>query len=118
MRVAVIDSGIDGAHPAVGAVAGGVVIEPDETAASGVRIVPGPHADLYGHGTACAGIIRGLAPACEIYSVRVLGASLSGRGAVFAAGLAWAIEQQMDVVNLSLSTRSRALVEMFYELVD
>ena len=24
----------------------------------------------------------------------------------------------MDVVNLSLSTRSRALVEMFYELVD
>ena len=43
VRVAVVDSGIDEAHPAVGALAGGVVIEPDESAASGVRIVPGPH---------------------------------------------------------------------------
>jgi subtilisin family serine protease len=118
VRVAVIDSGVDETHPAVGALAGGVVVEPDETAASGARIVPGPHADLYGHGTACAGIIRGLAPACEIYSVRVLGSSLSGRGAVFAAGLAWAIDHEMDVVNLSLSSRSRSMVEIFYELVD
>jgi len=118
VRVAVVDSGIDASHPRVGRVTGGVVIEPDETAAEGVRFVEGPHADLYGHGTACAGIIRGLAPACDLYSVRVLGAALTGRGSVLAAGIRWAIEHGMDVVNLSLSSRSRALLEVFYGLVD
>jgi subtilisin len=118
VRVAVVDSGVDGSHPLVGSVAGGVVIEPDESAAGGVRFLEGPHDDLYGHGTACAAIIRGLAPDCTLYSVRVLGASLSGRGTVFAAGLRWAIEQRVDVVNLSLSSRSRAVLEEFHTLVD
>jgi subtilisin family serine protease len=118
VRVAVVDSGIDAAHPAVGPLHGGVVLEPDGDAAAGVRVVPGRHDDLYGHGTACAAIIRGLAPDCELYSVRVLGPTLTGRGKVFAAGLEWAIENGMDVVNLSLSTRSRANLETFYELVD
>ena len=113
-----VDSGIDATHPAVGRVNGGVVIEPDQDAIDGIRIVPGEHEDLYGHGTACAAIIRGLAPGCELYSVRVLGPALTGRGRVFAAGLEWAIENGMDVVNLSLSTRSRTNVEAFYELVD
>ena len=40
----------------------------------------GPHADLFGHGTACAAIIRSLAPECEIHSVRVLGERLTGKG--------------------------------------
>lgn len=118
VRVAVVDSGIDAAHPAVGPVQGGVVIEPDPDAADGIRVTGGPHDDLYGHGTACAAIIRALAPECELYSVRVLGPALTGRGRIFAAGLHWAIENGMDVVNLSLSTRSRANVETFYELVD
>src|SRR5262249_44385177 len=83
VKVAVIDSGIDASHPAVGAVQGyATVLEEDQ-----VRIDTRPHEDAYGHGTACAGIIRSLAPACELYSVKVLGAGLTGRGAVFAAGL-------------------------------
>ena len=118
VRVAVVDSGIDATHPAVGPVQGGVVIEPDADADDGLRITPGPHDDLYGHGTACAAIIRALAPECELYSVRVLGPALTGRGPIFAAGLRWAIENGMDVVNMSLSTRSRANLETFYELVD
>ena len=118
VKVAVVDSGIDADHPRVGGVAGAVIVEPDEKAADGVRFVEGPHADLYGHGTACAAIIRGLAPECELYSVRVLGAALTGRGAILAAGIRWAVEHGMDVVNLSLSTRSRALMDVLYELVD
>ena len=96
VRVAVVDSGVDGSHPRVGPLAGGVAVEPDESAADGVRFVAGPHLDLYGHGTACAAIIRGLAPACSLYSVRVLGSSLSGRGRIFAAGLRRAMEQRVD----------------------
>ena len=37
-----------------------------------MRFTPGPHDDLYGHGTACAAIIRELAPEVELVSVRVL----------------------------------------------
>jgi subtilisin len=118
VRVAVIDSGVDASHPRVRSVAGGVVVEPDSSAPGGVRITEGPHDDLYGHGTACAGIIREAAPECEIYSVRVLGATLRGRGTVFAAGLDWAIRAGMDVINLSLSTGRSDYFGMFHRLAD
>ena len=62
VKVAIIDSGVDADHPAVRGVNGAVIIEPDETAEEGYRVVEGPHVDLYGHGTACAGIIREIAP--------------------------------------------------------
>ncbi|MFD0330643.1 hypothetical protein ACFQZC_26655 [Streptacidiphilus monticola] len=37
-----------------------------------VSVVEGPAGDLAGHGTACAGIIRSLAPRVSLSSVRVL----------------------------------------------
>jgi subtilisin len=117
VRVAVIDSGVDAGHPAVRRVAGGVVVEYDSDTGT-TRYVEGPHDDLYGHGTACAGLIRRAAPECDIYSVRVLGSRLSGRGAVFAAGLQWAIDNGMQVANLSLSTGRAAHYGMFHRLAD
>ncbi|HEX7187361.1 MAG TPA: S8 family serine peptidase, partial [Actinomycetes bacterium] len=117
VRVAVIDSGVDGGHPAVGSVAGGVAISVD--AATGrTELVEGPHEDLFGHGTACAGIIRRAAPECEIYSVRVLGARLSGRAAAFVAGLRWAVENGMHVANLSLSTGRASQFATFHRIAD
>ena len=115
VKVAVIDSGIDADHPAVGGVQGYVAIRegPD-----GLVYDTEPHADVYGHGNACAGIIRALAPDCELYSVRVLGAGLTGRGVVFAAGLRWAIEQGMHVCNLSLGTTKKDFFGVFHELAD
>jgi subtilisin len=116
VKVAVVDSGIEDGHPLIGAVQGGVAIEPDGP--TNVRIVEGPHEDLFGHGTACAGIIRSLAPDCELYSVRVLGAGLTGRGTVFAAGVQWAIDNGMDVVNISMSTRRPAMFSTFHRIAD
>ncbi len=118
VKVAVIDSGIDADHPAVGSVAGGVVVTNDPDAPDGVRFDERPHGDVYGHGTACAGIIRALAPDVDLYSVRVLGRRLSGKGTVFAAGLRWAIDHDMDVVNLSLSTSREDYWAMFAEAAD
>ena len=118
VRVAVVDSGIDAAHPAVGQVTGGVALVHDPAAPDQVRATEGPHEDLFGHGTACAGIIRSLAPEAQLYSVRVLGARLTGKGMVFAAGLRWAIAHRMQVVNLSLSTGKRDYFAVFHELVD
>jgi subtilisin len=116
VKVAVIESGIDADHPAVGDVNGYVAIGIDSD--DSLTFDDSPHGDAYGHGTACAGIIRSLAPDCELYSVRVLGEDLTGRGAVFAAGLRWAIEHEMQVCNLSLSTGRSEFFGLFHELAD
>ncbi len=118
VRVAVIDSGIDGDHPRVGGIAGSVAMEVDEDAPDGFRAVEGPHEDYVGHGTACAAIIRSLAPDAEIFSVRVLGPNLKGRGALFHAGIAWAVEHDMAVANLSLSSKSEAMFGPLHEVSD
>ena len=117
VKVAIIDSGVDASHPAVGNVAGAVAFEYNRDEED-VTITEGPHEDLFGHGTACAGIIRRAAPDVEIYSVRVLGARLTGKGVVFGAGLRWAIDNGMNVVNMSLSTGKRDYFELFHELAD
>ncbi len=116
VRVAVIDSGIEATHPAIdGRVSGYVAI----TESNGELVFDeSPHGDACGHGTACAGIIRSIVPDCELYSVKVLGAAMSGRGTVFAAGLRWAIEHDMQVCNLSLGTTKRDLLVAFHELAD
>jgi subtilisin len=117
VRVAIVDSGIDNDHPAVaGAVRGWAepVVAEDGT----VTYKTDPHEDLFGHATACAGIIHAIAPEAELYSVRVLGPNLSGKGTVFAAGLRWAIEHDMHVVNLSLGTTKKDYFATFHELVD
>lgn len=120
VRVAVVDSGIERDHPAVkGSVHGGVVIELDDSKKHKVRFVEDDNPrDLCGHGTACAGIIHALAPEAELFSVRVLGRDMTGKALQFAAGLRWAIENEMHVVNLSLSTSRSEYYGLFHELAD
>jgi subtilisin len=118
VKVAVIDSGIDADHPRVGGIAGAVAFEvnPDDDLDYVAR--EGPHEDLVGHGTACAAIIRSLAPEAEIYSVRVLGANLKGRGALLYAGAEWAVEHDMHVANLSLSSKAEAMYAPLHGVAD
>ncbi len=115
--VAVVDSGIDAEHPAVGPISDGVALHWDRDAQE-VVTVPGPHEDLYGHGTACAGIVRRAAPDCRLHSVRVLGERLSGKGPVFAEGIRWAVQSGCRVVNLSLSTSKEDLHSLFHDVAD
>jgi subtilisin family serine protease len=116
VTVAVIDSGVEHAHPMVGDVQRAIAVE--DAGGDDVEFVEGPHDDLYGHGTACGGIIRGLAPAVDLISVRVLGSDLKGSAFTFAHGLQWCIEHDVDIVNLSLSTSNEDYAETFYDLVD
>jgi subtilisin family serine protease len=116
--VAVVDSGVDHEHPdAVGPSAPGVALSWDRDNEEVLSDEDG-HEDLYGHGTACAAIIRRAAPNARIASVRVLGARLSGKGEVFAAGLRWAIAHGARVVNLSLSTGKSEMFGLFHEVAD
>jgi subtilisin family serine protease len=113
--VCVLDSGVDGDHPLIGGVdtAVAVVFDGDD-----IQIVPDDEGDVVGHGTACAGIIRTLAPECRLHSVRVLGSGNTGTGDLILAGLEYAIEQGFDVVNMSLSTTKRKFAESLHELAD
>jgi len=118
--VAIIDSGVERDHPAVGGkLVRSVRVEPGPTADDDPVVVDDPDAlDVVGHGTACAGIIHAIAPGADLVSVRVLGPDNRGKGLVFAAGLDWAIEQGASVVNLSLSSKSEALFGLFHDLAD
>jgi subtilisin len=114
--VAIVDSGIEGSHPAVGgALRASVRVELEGDDAI---VVPDDPVDAVGHGTACAGIIHSLAAAATLLSVRVLGADNRGKGLAFASGLDWAIRQGATVINLSLSSRSESMYATFHDLAD
>ena len=116
IKVCVLDSGVEFDHPSVGAIQGATAISLDD---EGNTIAEADtEGDLCGHGTACAGVIRSIAPDAEIYSVRVLGAGFTGSGKVLLAGLRWAVEQDYDVINMSLSTTKKAFSELLRDLAD
>jgi subtilisin len=115
-RVCILDSGVEAGHPSVGELSSAVVISVDEN--DEPVATEDTEGDVSGHGTACAGIVRALAPECSISSVRVLGASFTGAGSVLLAGLRYAIEQGFDVINMSLSTTKKPFAGVLHELAD
>jgi subtilisin family serine protease len=120
VRVAIVDSGVEATHPALaGSIKSEVVIEYDPESEDQVQILPSDEPEDYtGHGTACAGIIHRIAPQARLYSVRVLGKDLTAKAMQFAAGVRWAIENEMQVVNLSLSTSRAQYYGLFHKLAD
>ena len=116
VKVAILDSGVEVGHPMVGELAGAVAISLDEN--EGPIAEDDTEGDLCGHGTACAGIVRALAPEAEIHSVRVLGANFTGSGKVLLAGLRWAVHQGFDVINMSLSTTKKQFGDLLREVAD
>jgi subtilisin family serine protease len=116
VRVAVLDTGVDAAHPAL---AGAVRSSWEVTARGGeFACRPAEPIDLVGHGTACAGIIHALAPEAELHSVKVLGNESGGSGDQLLRGLEWALRQDMQVINLSLGTVQTRIYSQLHELVD
>jgi subtilisin len=116
VRVCLLDSGVDTSHPLVGSLdqAMEVGTGPD----GDVAVVPAEPTDKAGHGTACASVIRSVAPAASLSSVRVLTNGKYGAGKALLAGLRWAIENDFDVINLSLSTAKAQFLDELRELSD
>lgn len=113
VRVAVVDSGIDGNHPNL-----------KENLKGGVNLVDpeASYMDDNGHGTHVAGIIAaadtgtgilGVAPQAELYAVKVL--DKWGDGTVLNAinAIDWCLRNGIHVINMSFGTDkySRALEE-------
>lgn len=122
--VAVIDSGIDYRHPALGGSFG----KPNSTVVAGYDFVdgrsggfvegdstPGPDGDpmdATGHGTSVAGIIAsnddvypGIAPGVDLVSLRVLDANGQGKWSWVANALQWVIDnhEQYNIVAVNMS---------------
>lgn len=116
VSVAIIDSGIDTAHPDLA----GKVVDSVEARIENKKVVfdPSVDGDSAGHGTACAGIISRIAPGAELHSIKVLGAGGLGDGMAFMAGLEWAIKQQYRVINLSLGTTKPQFFAPLHDLLD
>lgn len=102
IKVAVVDTGIDLDHPDLAPnIAGGK---------SFVRSSSSPDDDS-GHGSNVAGVIAaaqngvgvaGGAPRAQLYAVKVLDRRGVGYISDIIAGIDWAVEQRVDVINLSL----------------
>lgn len=117
VKVAVIDSGINPYHSHIGHVSGGISISVNKEMLIEYRE---DYRDRLGHGTAVAAAVREECGECELYSIRIFDEKLATYPSVLAAGLEWAIEQQMEIINLSLGTakedeRLRALCKTAHE---
>ena len=99
VRIAILDSGVEAGHPALGGLklADDVAIVED-----GLRLKEAPGGvDRFGHGTAIASILRRVAPEAELGSFRVFGESLSARTATIAEGARLAMERGYHILNCS-----------------
>jgi len=130
VRVAVLDTGIDAAHPAfagrlardgTGRTLARDFVDADDDAAEA-----GGLGDRgYGHGTHVAGLVLLAAPQAQLMPARVLDAQGRGNVWVLAEALMWAVDPDGDprtddgahVVNISLGTsRATRLVNSAIEL--
>src|SRR6266516_2984447 len=69
VRVCILDSGVELQHPLVGRVDRSVAVLKDEDDA--LQVLDDTEGDRCGHGTACAGVVRSLAPDAQLTSFRV-----------------------------------------------
>lgn len=114
--VAVIDTGLDGTHPDLNVMPGGVRFYTvyDKKLRAYVARSDGNWQDDNGHGTHVGGIIGaldndigvvGVAPGARLWPVKVLDASGAGTASTVIAGIDWVVQRAatFEVANLSLS---------------
>jgi subtilisin family serine protease len=119
VKIAVLDTGIQEDHPDI-----------NDNILPGTNIVnPGkPPIDKVGHGSHVAGIICaenndigvvGVAPKSKVIPVKVLGDDGTGSFLNVAAGIHWAIKQEVDLICMSLgSPRPLQQVRRAIQLAD
>lgn len=117
IKIAVLDSGIDLTHPSLA----GLTLEDDLAVidvGSRLSVVPGQGRDVYGHGTAIAGILRQLAPEARIGSFRVLGEQLRSRTMVIREGARQALDRGYHILNCSFGCRREDHVLFYKDWID
>jgi subtilisin family serine protease len=117
VKIAVLDSGIEAAHPMLE----GLTLADDLAVIDdGLRLatVEGQGKDVFGHGTAIAGIIRRVAPDAEIGSFRVLGEQLRSRTLIIREGVRLALERGYHILNCSFGCGREDHVLHYKDWID
>lgn len=108
LDVAILDSGIDATHPDLaGRISAAYQVEVVDDQARVVASSLQDNNDVFGHGTAVASIVAGIAPNARLVDIRVLGPDNSGSGLALIAGLQWANELRCRVINMSLAASAK-----------
>ncbi len=110
VTVAIIDSGVNPAHPHIGNIAGGIEIRPTGTSEHFL--------DFLGHGTAVAAAIHEKAPEAQLYIIKVFHRSLSTTIDQLLRALDHAIDLRAPLVNLSLGTHNEQHRARFQPVVE
>jgi len=114
VKVAIIDTGIDYTHPDLDGNFNSELLGYDYVNSDNDPM------DDAGHGTHCAGIVAaedndagvvGVAPEANLYAVKVLGASGVGYTSDVVKGIEWAVDNNMDVISMSLGGSSLTSLE-------
>lgn len=83
-----------------------------------IRVASGGGRDLFGHGTAIAGIIRKIAPEAQIGSFRVLGEHLRSRSVIIREGVREALDRGYRILNCSFGCAREDQVLLYKEWID
>jgi len=119
VQVAVVDSGIDASHPALRGKVKSACIVHDRNGKIRCQEIPGKKSsDTFGHGSGVAGIILDIAPGVELTSVKVLGENNTGSGEALIAGLRWALDKKIKLINMSLATINEKFVPALFDLSE
>ncbi|MFL8936306.1 S8 family peptidase [Rossellomorea oryzaecorticis] len=104
VKIGILDTGVDLKHPDLKVNGGICVLE--ESCTRGYQ-------DDNGHGTHVAGVIGaldneigvvGVVPDAGLYAIKAMDSTGTGTTATILAGVEWAIENKMDILNMSVTT--------------
>src|SRR5262245_49910798 len=109
IKVAVIDTGVNAAHPHICAPTHAVEFDPEDSEAS--------CQDVLGHGTAVTAAIQEKASHADYYILKLFGDSLRTSSSRLIRAIDWTIDHGMDVVNLSLGSPNMDYARIFDSLV-
>lgn len=111
------ESGLTGKGTKIAVIDTGAGPHSDLTISGGINVISGSSTTSYtddnGHGTHVAGIIggkgvnngiQGVAPDSSIYAVKALDSTGSGYTSDIIAGIDWAIDNNMDIISMSLGS--------------
>jgi Subtilase family len=110
VRIGILDSGVHVGHPHLPSVAGGVGITADGEVAG--------YVDTLGHGTAVGALIHHLAPAADLFAVKIFDRRLTTSLPIVLRAMDWCVRHEIDIINLSLGSTNEEHRTHFVDAIE
>ncbi|MEE1758653.1 S8 family serine peptidase [Streptomyces sp. SP18BB07] len=119
VKVAVLDTGVDTAHPDLaGRVGESRTFVPEQSVQDGHGHGTHVAATVAGSGAASDGLRKGVAPGAELLVGKVLGNDGRGQSSWIIAGMEWAANSGAKIVSMSLGGTATGASDVLSETVD